>query len=1190
MTFSSSSLSPQFITVQTTTDSTYTGDRRRTLTLTAAGYPSTSVTVNIRENTPQPITLEGVPTELSLVRFTSTMIGVSVDIAADLTVKAEGAVRLAGDSTLVRTNLGEMGSTQIEILGTSEGKGTVSFTVSGARKATARAVVRVMVSTPTLVITEVSPPTIKLLTRETTVVTVSVSAIGNHDSTLKATVTGTGNNVTPTEMTDVVAGTATTFTVTAGLAAGDETLTLTASHPDYESANAVVDVRVVLRPLELSVEPSPLEVVIDKSAELTIEVSATEGATLTVTIDRDGIIKELADEYLLMSGETRTEISVRGDNIGDTTLTIEAEAEGYTSSTTTVSIEVLDLLRIEADTDRLSLVEGGANAELSVNLNRIDAGRGSVTVMIEPEGSGLTVSESSLTFNSSSLGPQFITVDTTTDSTYTGDRSATLTLTADDYATTMVIVTILENTPQPIELKVVGSTELSLVRFTSTMIKVNVKVAAEMTIKAEGAVRSAKNRISFSSNLGGKDPLETEIEISGVSEGQGTVSFTVSGARKATATAVVSVTVTRPKLVISEISPSTINLLTRETTVVTVSVSAIGNHSSTLTAMVSGIGNSVTPTEIIGVRAGTPTTFTVTAGLAAGDETLTLTASYPDYDSASTEVDVRVDLRPLELSVEPSPLEVVIGTSKVLTIDVSATEGVTLTVTVDRDDRIRELADEYLLMNGETSITIEVRGNAIGDTILTIEAEAEGYTSATTTVSIEVLDSLRIEAEPATFELAEDASTQISVSLNRIDAARDTVTVMIEPEGSGLTVRESSLTFSRSSLGRQSITVDTTTDSTYTGDRRRILTLTARDYTTTMVIVTILENTPQSIGLEVKGPTELGLVIFTSTVIEVNVDVDATLNVETSGAMKLANGSTSASFILSAGATQIIWIERSSNDEGSVTFALSEVKEAVVTTAVKVTVSTPRLVITEVSPPNINLLIRETTVVTVRVNAVGNPNSTLTAMVTGTGNSVTPTEIIGVAAGMATTFTVTAGLDAGDETLTLTASHPDYDLASTKVDVRVDLPRVGLSVEPSLLKVVTEMNTILTIEVQTTATIKLSTDDPEIARVGPEAPFILGQRSSTEISIRGGNIGDTTLTITVKADGYTTETRFVNVMVLDSLRIEADTDRLSLMEGGDGTELRVGLNRIDADRDTVTVMIKPEGSGLTVSRIIIDVQ
>ena len=210
------------------------------------------MTVNIRENTPQLIILEGVPTELSLVRFTSTMIGVSVDIDADLMVKAEGAVRLVGD---VPPNLtGGAEATQIQIRGESVGKGTVTFTVSGVRKATATAVVRVTVSTPTVVITEVSPSNINLLTWETTVVTVSVSAIGNHDSTLTAMVTGTGNSVTPTEIIGVRAGTSAMFTVTAGFDAGDETLTLTASHPDYDSAGAEVDVRVDLRPIELSVE------------------------------------------------------------------------------------------------------------------------------------------------------------------------------------------------------------------------------------------------------------------------------------------------------------------------------------------------------------------------------------------------------------------------------------------------------------------------------------------------------------------------------------------------------------------------------------------------------------------------------------------------------------------------------------------------------------------------------------------------------------------------------------------------------------------------------------------------------------------------------------------------------------------------------------------------------------------------
>ena len=159
-----------------------------------------------------------------------------------------------------------------------------------------------------------------------------------------------------------------------------------------------------------------------------------------------------------------------------------------------------------------------------------------------------------MTFSSSSLGRQSITVDTTTDSTYTGDRRRTLTLTADDYATTMVIVTIIENTPQPIGLKVVGSTKLSLVRFTSTIIGVSVDIDANLTVRAEGAVRLAGNSMLVSSNLGGENPLETEIEISGVSEDKGTVSFTVSGARKATDTVVVSVTVTRPTLVISEVS------------------------------------------------------------------------------------------------------------------------------------------------------------------------------------------------------------------------------------------------------------------------------------------------------------------------------------------------------------------------------------------------------------------------------------------------------------------------------------------------------------------------------------------------------------------------------------------------------------------------------------------------------------
>ena len=690
-----------------------------------------------------------------------------------------------------------------------------------------------------------------------------------------------------------------------------------------------------------------------------------------------------------MSGETSTEISVRGGEVGATTLRITATAEGYATASTQVSVVVLDSLRIVADTDRLSLMEGGANAEIRVSLNRIDAARDTVTVTIKPEESGLTVSPPVLTFNTTEL--QSITVDTTTDSTYTGDRRRTLILAARGYVTTMVTVDIIENTPQPIGLKVVGSTKLSLVRFTSTIIRVSVDIDADLTVRAEGAVRLVSNSMLVSSNLSRENPLETEIEIQGESVGKGTVTFTVSGDRKATATVEVSVTVTRPTLVISEVSPSNINLLTRETTVVTVSVSAVGDHRSILTATVSdeaGSVVSVTPTERPDVRAGTPVIFTVTAGLAAGNTTLTLTARHPLYDLASAEVDVRVDLQPIELSVEPSPLEVVIGTSKVLTIGVSATEGVTLTVTVGDDDIIKELlATEYLLMTGETSTTIEVIGNVIGDTTLTIEAEAEGYTSATTTVSIEVLDLLRIEVDTDRLSLMEGGDgAELRVGLNRIDASRDEVEVRIDLEGSGLTVSSPVLTFNTMEL--QSITVDTTTDSTYTGDRSATLTLTAAGYPSTSVTVDIIENTPQPIGLKVVGSTELSLVRFTSTEITVRVDVDATLNVETTGAVRLADGRTSVrTNLVAMGSTQI-QISGISEGKGTVSFMVSGARKATDTVVVSVTVTRPTLVITEVSPSNINLLTRETTVVTVSVSAIGNPSSTLTATVTGTGNSI----------------------------------------------------------------------------------------------------------------------------------------------------------------------------------------------------------
>ena len=160
-------------------------------------------------------------------------------------------------------------------------------------------------------------------------------------------------------------------------------------------------------------------------------------------------------------------------------------------------------------------------------MSRIEAGN--VTVTIKPEGIGLGVDK--LSFTLSSIAPEIVTVDVGNDTNYDGDRSGTLTLTADGYATETVTVNIMEDDQQPIGLSV-DPTRLSILRFERTTIEVSVDTAARLTITAEGdddAVRLVVE-ISDRPDLFLKDlpaeiinPGSQLIEIRGENVGEGTV-------------------------------------------------------------------------------------------------------------------------------------------------------------------------------------------------------------------------------------------------------------------------------------------------------------------------------------------------------------------------------------------------------------------------------------------------------------------------------------------------------------------------------------------------------------------------------------------------------------------------------------------------------------------------------------------
>ena len=543
-------------------------------------------------------------------------------------------------------------------------------------------------------------------------------------------------------------------------------------------------------------------------------------------------------------------------------------------SSARVEINALNALSITATPVSVSLVEmeGGDSTQISVRVNRIPEGSSSVTVTINlPEGSGLNVIPSSLEFTGTET--RTVTVEVPSDNRYIGDRNVMLTFAADDYAMATVTVNITEDDLQPIELMVVGSTELDLVRFASTEITVSVEVATTLNVETAGSVVLADGVVSRYDLTEGA--LSQQIQIRGDNVGEGTVTFTVGEGRTAD-TAVVTVMVSTPSLVITGV-PTPINLVTQETTVVIVSVRAEAGEPDNvvLEATIDGTGVAeVRLQDRTNVGADTTARFIVTGLNVAGETTLTLTASHIDYEPPeSIEVLVDVDLRSIELSADPSPLEIVSGMSAELTI--TATPTVTITIISDDDDTASVADSAFMLMGGaENSTEINVSGGSTGTATLMIEASMAGYTTETVTVSVEVLDPLFIEAEPATFVLTEGENIQINVNPNLIRDDVTTVTISIEATTgtTGLTVIPSSLELEFTDPTTQAVTVTAADDNDYTGDRDATLRLIATGYATATVPIRILDNDLEVTVTRPDGGSSISVDEGSNVELVINVD------------------------------------------------------------------------------------------------------------------------------------------------------------------------------------------------------------------------------------------------------------------------------------------------------------------------------
>ena len=1186
------------VAVRVTATESYAGTATVTFTTTAEGYESATVAVEIRAaptTPPDPeINLGVMPTPLEIVTGESTQLTITVSTTATITITGDPEGIAVASTTSF--SLGNTESRTINVLGVDIGDTTLTITARAAGYTDTMVSVAVEVVESLQIFA--TPASVDLVAGSSTEINVRVSRLLGASVTVEIVAT-TGLSVASSVLLTDLREVAVRVTATESYD-GTATVTFTTTAEGYESATVAVEIRAAPPTppdpaIDLSVMPSALEIVTGESTPLTITVSTT--ATITITGNPEEIAETSTTSFSLGNTESRT-INVRGVGIGDTTLTITADAVGYVSATTSVSVVVQDPLSIEVMPDMLRLVEDVGSTDISVSLNRIEAGREvTVRVTIDPTaGSELTVSPSSLTFSATKLQTT-VTITAIDDRIYRGDREVTVTFAADDYASATVTVTIEEDDPQPQIVLEVEPPALEIVTGESTPISITVSTTAMITITSdpEGI---AEAPASFGLNENGS----TQIDVFGVGIGATTLTITADAVGYVSATTSVSVVVQDPLSI--EVTPDSVSLVEMgdgNSTEISVNLNRIeAGREVTVRVTIDPTAGSeltVSPSSLTFSATKLQTTVTITAiddRIYRGDREVTVTFEADDYASAMVTVTIEEDdpQPQIVLEVEPPALEIVTGESTPISITVSTTARIT--ITSDPEGIAEAPASFGLNENGSTQI--DVFGDRSGATTLTITADAVGYVSATTSVSVVVQDPLSLEVTPdsvSLVEMGDGNSTEISVNLNRIEAGREvTVRVTIDPTaGSELTVSPSSLTFSATKL-QTTVTITAIDDRIYRGDREVTVTFEADDYASATVTVTIEEDDPQpQIVLEVEPPA-LEIVTGESTRLTITVSTTATITI-TGNPEGIAEASTT-SFSLGNTESRTINVHGVGIGDTTLTITADAVGYVSATTSVSVVVQDPLSI--EVMPDMLRLVEDVgSTDISVSLNRI-EAGREVTVRVTidptaGSELTVSPSSLTFSATKLQTTVTITAIDDRiyrGDREVTVTFEADDYASATVTVTIEEDdpQPQIVLEVEPPALEIVTGESTPLTITVSTTATITI-TGNPEGIAEASTTSFSLGNTESRTINVHGVGIGATTLTITADAVGYVSATTSVSVMVQDPLSIEVTPDSVSLVEMGDGnsTEISVNLNRIEAGREvTVRVTINPTaGSELTVS-------
>ena len=543
-----------------------------------------------------------------------------------------------------------------------------------------------------------------------------------------------------------------TFQVTGlkdGVIDGSQSVTITATASDYISGTASLSVRDATKTVDFTIDKTSISETGTATGTITIAENAPAGGLVIHLASSDTSQATVPASVTIAAGTKTVTFMITGvqdstiDGAQSVTITVTPVSLDYAAST--ASLTVVDASNtISLTIDTTSILEGGT-ATGTITLSHVAPAGGLYVSLSSSDTGEATVPET--VFIAAGDTTNTFPITGVKDGTLDGLQTVTITATASDYISTTA------------NLGVNDATQALTVTIDTSSITETGTTTGRITLLQAAPTGGLLVTLSSSSTTDATVPAAVTIAA-----GQKTATFTITGVQDTTLDGTKSVTITAtPASVDYASGTASLSVLDATKTIsVTIDKSTIletGTATGTITlsqpAPTDGLvvylsssntGEATIPSTVTIAAGQTSGTFTITGvqdGTVDGTQSVTITATAPDYASGTASLSVFDVTKAITVAInKQSIFENGTATGTVTISEAAPAGGLTVTLR-SSDTTVAYVPTTVTIPAGSTFTTFTISGvdNPLytGDKTVTITALAPDYVTGTSS-SLSVLD------------------------------------------------------------------------------------------------------------------------------------------------------------------------------------------------------------------------------------------------------------------------------------------------------------------------------------------------------------------------------------------------------------------------------------------------------------------